>query len=69
MKLCTKFYGDCNLQSGWKVSKIEEREERIFFVMLTSQLRECKQMEGCVPQGGTAPRASNCKIGFYANIY
>jgi hypothetical protein len=36
----------------------------MFFVMLTSQLRECKQMEGCVPQGGTAPRASNCKIGF-----
>lgn len=24
--------------------------------MLTSQLRECKQMEGCVPKGGTAPR-------------
>jgi hypothetical protein len=50
-------YGDCNLQSGWKVSKIEEREERTCIVMLTSQLRECKQMEGCVPQGGTAPRA------------
>lgn len=28
----------------------------MYFVMLTSQLRECKQMEGCVPKGGTAPR-------------